>query len=943
MPGAATVPPAATCLLALAWLGACGAPDAPVVPPDPHGDAAEAAVPPPATDSAAEGVCGRTPQVRDALVVAADRPNCAAVTAEDLASIFWLNLIGSDDPTATPKITALRSGDFRGLTSLGGLLLRNNQLAALPVDLFAGLSRLSTLDLAENQLAALSPGVFAGLSELRTLSLAANQLESLVAETFAGLLRLSSLDLAFNQIRAVPDGLFADLSALQSLQLSGNRLEDLPAGAFEGAALLSDLQLADNLLGRWPADALHSLPNLEFLWIGGNRLSTLPGGVLERLPALRYLDLSRNAIESLAPGFFGGASGLRLLWLAGNPGAPFSLTVELERLGAPNPSAPNQARIRAALAEGAPFALRIPLVVAGGSLSAAHATIPAGDSTSRPVGVVNAPGSSLAVTALPPVLPADECPGLECFTGFKPAAGDPLVLANPRAAKVSVPAVHLIQATQSLDGRVPLVAGRRALLRVFATSDSANAFRPTARATFFLGGRVVHEASLPAPPAGIPTELAQGRLARTFNATVPGSVLQPGVEMVVELDPDRALPLTPGSVRRIPAEGAAALDVRRASPLELTVVPIQYAWDVNAELNAAVAETARELATGRSEEHLRFARALLPVPDVHVQVREPYFTDADTSEWGPIALLEEVQLLRHLEADDEEHYHGLFAVPRFVHREAFWAFLGVAFQPGYSGITLSHGRDGAVHPELGQTLAHELGHNMSLGHAPCGSPADVDNEFPYPHASVGRWGFEFAGPSWPARLIDPARHVDLMSYCRPYWISDYNVAKAMRFRAEHAPPRPARRPIRSLLLWGGVADGRLRLEPALAWNARPKLPARPGAYRLTGLGASGAELFSLSFEPDDLDHGGGRSFLFAVPFEPAWEAALQGVALRGPEGVATVEIEASRRMAVFTYAAVPGEGPPRIRGISRDWNGALPTGMREPGAVEVRFGWPEER
>ena len=932
--------PAPSWLLALSWLAACGAPDAPVVPAVPTDAQTQATVPPPAANSAATGVCGRTPQVRDALMVAADRPNCADVTATDLASVFWLDMSGRDDPAAEPKITALRSGDFQGLTGLESLLLRNNQLVALPADLFSGLARLHTLDLAENQLVALPPGAFQSLPQLRTLSLAANRLESLPADIFAELRRLSSLDLALNQLPTTPAGIFADLDSLASLHLNANLLEELPPDIFESMDLLSDLQLADNRLERWPADALRGLSSLEYLWIGDNRLPVLPSGALESLPALRYLDLSRNAIESLSPGSFSGASDLRLLWLAGNPGAPFHLTVTLERLADPNPASPHEARIRAVLTEAAPFNLRIPLAAAGGSLSASGTTIPAGEATSPPVGVVGAPGSSLSVTALAPPLPSDGCMGTECFTGLELAAGDPLVLANPRAAKVLVPAVHLIQSTQSLDGEVPLVAGRRALLRVFATSDSANAFQPTARARFFQDGRAVHEAALTPPPAGIPTVLARGRLPRTFNATIPGPVLQPGVEMAVELDPERALPLTPGSVRRVPAEGTVPLDVRRARPLELTVVPIQYAWDANAHVNAAVAETARELATGRLDEGLRFARALLPVPEVNVQLREPYFTEADTSEWGGIALLEEIQLLRHLEADDQEHYHGLLAVPRFVHREGFWGFLGVAFQPGFAGITVSHDRNGALHPELGQTLAHELGHNMSLGHAPCGGPAGVDAEFPYENASVGQWGFEFAGPSWPSRLIDPMRHADLMSYCRPYWISDYNVVKAMRFRAERAPLPQARRPIRSLLLWGGVANGRLRLEPALAWDARPKLPERPGDYRLTGLGAGGAELFSLSFEPDALDHGGGRSFLFALPFEAVWDETLLGVALRGPEGVATVEVEASRRLAVFTYARTDGQGTPRIRGISRDWSGLLPDGLTVPGAVEVRFGWP---
>lgn len=906
----------------------------------PAGRQADTAVSVPAANSTGTGVCGRTPQVSDALVAATGRTKCADVTVADLETVFFLDLTGSDESAAAPKIAALRSGDFQGLTNLGALLLRANQIQVLPPDVFSGLSKLNTLDLAENRLDALPGGVLRGLVGLWTLSLAENRLTELPADAFEGLAALTSLDLSYNELRVLPPGAFDDLGSLEFLQLSANRLEDLPDDAFGGASALADLQLDGNRLAQWPASAFRGLPALQSLWMGGNQLRSAPAGVLEGLGALRRLDLSRNLLPSLPAGFFRGAAGLEMLWLDGNPGAPFVLEAKLERIGDPDPASPGDARIRATVVEGAPFDLRVPLRVTGGALSAPVAVIAAGAVASGEIAARNAVGSSLAVTPLPPAVPGgDACDASACATGLQPAAGDPLVLVDPPTARLSVPTVHLVQSTQSLDGRTPLVAGRQALLRVFATTDSVNSFRPSARATFFVNGQAAHAISLETPAAGIPTDAPQGRLARTFNATVPGSALRPGVEMVVELDPERALPLAPGSVRRIPAEGRAVLDVRRVPPLKLTVVPIHFAWEPNAATNAPVAAVAREFATGRSDERLRFVRALLPVAEVEVKVREPYFSVADTTELGAIALLEEVQLLRHVEAGGtDEHYHGLFARPRFVHRQGFWRFLGVAFQPGYSGLTLSHAGDGTVHPELELTLAHEIGHNMSLGHAPCGRPEGVDEHFPYQEASVGQWGFEFAGPAWPERLVDPARHVDLMSYCRPYWISDYNFSKAMRFRAERASPAGSRA-VRSILLRGGARDGRLRLEPALVWNAPPKLPSRPGAYTLAGLGADGSEIFSFSFEPDALNHGGGRSFLFAVPMRAGWETALESFALHGPEGVATVEVEASRGLAVFTY---PGDEDraARIRGIAREWGGALPAGLDAAGAVDVRFGWP---
>ena len=65
-------------------------------------------------------------------------------------------------------------------------------------------------------------------------------------------------------------------------------------------------------------------------------------------------------------------------------------------------------------------------------------------------------------------------------------------------------------------------------------------------------------------------------------------------------------------------------------------------------------------------------------------------------------------------------------------------------------------------------------------------------------------------------------------------------------------------------MWGGTHDGGLRLEPAFGLNARLKLPRASGPYEVTGFDDEGRRLFSVSFTPTELDHG-GSSFVFAVP------------------------------------------------------------------------------
>ena len=117
---------------------------------------------------ATDGVCGRTEQVRDAIVAAVSgATDCATVTAEQLGQIGTLSLFADG-------IAALQADDFAGLTGLTDLSLAYNSLQALPPGVFDGLTRLETLWLNNNLLQQLPAGVFAGLTTLSDLRLQGN-------------------------------------------------------------------------------------------------------------------------------------------------------------------------------------------------------------------------------------------------------------------------------------------------------------------------------------------------------------------------------------------------------------------------------------------------------------------------------------------------------------------------------------------------------------------------------------------------------------------------------------------------------------------------------------------------------------------------------------------------------------------------------------------------
>ena len=404
-----------------------------------------------------EGVCDRTEQVRDDIVAQVPRVSgCALVTAEDLTAISSMFL-------KDQRITALQTGDFRGLTlvflwlsntqlqtlpadlfdglSVGDLYLSANQLQTLPADLFDGLS-VSSLDLSANQLQTLPADLFDSLS-VRNLDLSANQLQTLPADLFDGL-SVSNLDLSANQLQTLPADLFDDLSVGDILNLSANQLQTLPENLFDGLSV-SNVYLHDNQLQTLPenlfdglnmrdlnlsANQLQTLSagtfsGLSFpfggsLDLSANQLHTLPEGVFDGLsfPFGGSLDLSANQLHTLPEGVFGGLH-TSSLELHDNPGTPFALTVEIERVNA-GLSAASPADARLKLAEGIPSAVTVPLTVAGGTLSSTSASFAAGATTSNTFTAMGAATTTISLGTLP-ALPSG-------YRGLQLTGGDPLVL-----------------------------------------------------------------------------------------------------------------------------------------------------------------------------------------------------------------------------------------------------------------------------------------------------------------------------------------------------------------------------------------------------------------------------------------------------------------------------------------------------------------------------------
>ena len=244
----------------------------------------------------------RTPQVRDAIVDAVPGISSASdVTAGHLAEITSLNL-------SRKSITALKTGDFDGLTALTSLNLSGNQFTSLPADIFDNLTALERLSLRGNRLTSLPADIFDNLTALIDLTLG-GYYTSLPADIFDNLTALTNLEL-WGELTTLPAGIFDQLSALRYLDLYDNDLSSLPSGIFD------------------------QLTNLTSLNFEQNQFTTLPAGIFDNITALTRLGLRRNRLSSLPTGIFDGLTALESLSLHHNPVDPLPLTVSLEKVDA---------------------------------------------------------------------------------------------------------------------------------------------------------------------------------------------------------------------------------------------------------------------------------------------------------------------------------------------------------------------------------------------------------------------------------------------------------------------------------------------------------------------------------------------------------------------------------------------------------------------------------
>ena len=98
--------------------------------------------------------------------------------------------------------------------------------------------------------------------------------------------------------------------------------------------------------------------------------------------------------------------------------------------------------------------------------------------------------------------------------------------------------LHITQSVQRYDGSIPLVRGRDGYLRIFGRANISNGAVPPVRVRLYQNGAVVRDVRIPAGASSVPEAIDQGILGTSWNLPVEGALIQPGLSVLAEIDPD---------------------------------------------------------------------------------------------------------------------------------------------------------------------------------------------------------------------------------------------------------------------------------------------------------------------------------------------------------------------------------------------------------------------
>ncbi len=507
------------------------------------------------------------------------------------------------------------------------------------------------------------------------------------------------------------------------------------------------------------------------------------------------------------------------------------------------------------------------------------------------------------------------------------------------AMNYAISNVYLTQAIQKLNGTVTLVAGRDALLRVFATATAANSARPDVRVRVYDGTTLLQSTTITAPEASVRTSIDEGTLTSTWNTVIPGANIRTTTRVLVDLDPTQAITDADRSDNVWPTNGTpSAISVSTVPAFNVRLVPI------------VVGALTGNVSSANKASFLSSVSRMFPLGTINSDVRAPFTSSATelqssdgNDQW--LTVLSEMNALRATDgAPSTMHYYGVVKVSYTS------GIAGYGYVPGRTAIGWDY------LPSGDRVAAHEWGHNFSRNHAPCGTSGD--SSYPYAGGIISNWGWN----SLSNTLVSPS-FTDVMGYCGNQWISDYNWSAVMQYRSASsgistvdAPGAAGASTSASgegLLVWGRVSNGRIQLEPAFRVQAPATVASVASSHRLELLDVDGNALLDTPIQPERVDHASAsdeRQFAAIVPWSAELEQRLASIRVRDTRAplLSVLRRSASMTAPVGVPAGATATRPSLQSKVERDpagrmrvtWNSAdYPMAMVRDAATGALMGF----
>lgn len=308
----------------------------------------------------------------------------------------------------------------------------------------------------------------------------------------------------------------------------------------------------------------------------------------------------------------------------------------------------------------------------------------------------------------------------------------------------------------------PVIAGRPALVRFFTTVSNPTGAPLTARLT-------IGQQKFDQPIAGM-TNSVDANMASTINFDVPPEALVAGATFSARILEAPESSTNPSPDASYPSEGQTDLFVKNGKPVKIKLIPL-----VSDGFTPDTSPAALELYRKRVFE-------LYPTSEVIMSAAAPRNVNADFNTengWGNT--LDQLSAERaSAQVDADEFWYGLIQTTG-SYQTAVTPFLGLANlgfpSDPYTRVGIGVGYADA---DSADTFAHEIGHTHAREHSPGCEAGGPDPAYPYPQGLIGSWGYSVHTK----QLVPPTGSYDMMTYCMPWWISDYVYGHIHTFKEQ---------------------------------------------------------------------------------------------------------------------------------------------------------------